>query len=178
MFIYLLPVTPQPVLLSFNSWRVKHEGDFMKVMSPSIPIGPKALSLKSSSTRQAWAVIMPRVRLISAGGISVFILPVNISFQCARRNSGWHSRAWPMALAASMPTVLPDRVRICMSFSPRILSATSLASSSVFSFKPWRSKDSSCSLSRGARGLKSDILKRSSSAEGVWSLGLAFSTLD
>ena len=52
-----------------------------------------------------------------------------------RKREGVRERKWgeieryynlPIALAASMPTVLADRVRMCISFSARILSATSV----------------------------------------------------
>ncbi len=66
-----------------------------------LPIGPKALSLRSNSTRRACAVIMPRPRFWSAGGISVFMRPVNMSFQCARRNSRWVDRASPSRHAST-----------------------------------------------------------------------------
>ena len=70
-------------LISSSTYQFIHQ-----FSTPPVPIGPKALSLRSSSTSRACDVMMPRVRLTSAGGISVFMRPVNMSFQCARRNSG------------------------------------------------------------------------------------------
>lgn len=50
-------------------------------------------------------------RLTKAFGISVFILPVNISFHSALFNSGCFSKALAMHLAASTPNVLPSKFR-------------------------------------------------------------------
>ena len=86
------------------------------------------------------AVIRPWLRCIKAGGISVFILPVNISFQWAYFNSGWLLRLFPIASAASMPTVLPEKVSVVIILVALICSTISLASLAVLTFKPWSAK--------------------------------------
>lgn len=55
------------------------------------------------------------ISLTKAGGISVFIRPVNISENLAVFNSGWCSNALAIAFAASTPRVLPVRARNCRS---------------------------------------------------------------
>ena len=107
---------------------------------PSMPMGPKALSLRSRTVSLAWALRIPALRFLSAGGISVFMRPVNMSFQCASSNSECFSRACPMAPAASMPTVLPEKVSFFMFLKFAMSATTGSASFFSLSLSPLPSK--------------------------------------
>lgn len=55
----LPPPMPMPQLLSLSSWRVKQAELLSRASKPRTPSGPKALSLRSSSTSCAPAVMSP-----------------------------------------------------------------------------------------------------------------------
>lgn len=62
----LPPPMPMPQLLSFSSCRVKQAELFSRASKPRTPSGPNALSLRSSSTSWAPAVMSPSPREIWA----------------------------------------------------------------------------------------------------------------
>ena len=103
----LPPFGPRPLLFRRSSLRLKQLLLRKRSAIPSTPIGPKALSLRSSSTRLADEAVMPvpkcfynnryskkqpgifitneiEVKQTKAGGISVFSRPVNMSLHFAR----------------------------------------------------------------------------------------------
>ena len=58
------PSIPRPLLLSFSSWREKQTELSRRTLSPSAPIEPKALSLRSNSTRWASASRRPPTKCV------------------------------------------------------------------------------------------------------------------
>ena len=85
-YITFPPVIPRPLLLRRNSCSVKQLGLCRKLTSPTTPLGPNALSLRSNSTSPAPALMMAFPRCSNALGISDFNRPVNMSLQWARWN--------------------------------------------------------------------------------------------
>ena len=83
------PVTPRPLLLSRSSWRAWQEAELKKSTNPVMPLGPKALSLKSNSSNRAPDFMIPLHKFfchLRSDGIQMSSLllqvPLDISFSC------------------------------------------------------------------------------------------------